>query len=74
MGMKRKPFPRARDQDAAAETPDETVLPLEPAAKPKPTLVPASSLPPPDPGKVTRLRQTKPKLTVIEGGAKKTEN
>lgn len=74
MGMKRKPFPRARDHDAAAETPDETVLPVEPAAKPKPTLVPASSLPPPAPGKVTRLRQTKPKLTVIEGGAKKTEN
>jgi hypothetical protein len=36
--------------------------------------VPASSLPPPEPGKVTRLRQTKPRLTVIEGGSKKTEN
>lgn len=71
MGMKRKPVPRARDQDVEADEPE--IVP-EPPAKPKPTLVPASSLSPPEPGKITRLRQTKPRLTVIEGGAKKTEN
>lgn len=74
MGMKRKPFPRARDLRADEEGPEEAAQPAEPPAKPKPTLVPASSLAPPEPGKITRLRQTKPKLTVIEGGAKKTEN
>ncbi|KCZ98581.1 hypothetical protein HPO_10220 [Hyphomonas polymorpha PS728] len=71
MGMKRKPVPRARDHDVEADEPE---IAPEPPAKPKPTLVPASSLSPPEPGKITRLRQTKPRLTVIEGGAKKTEN
>lgn len=74
MGMKRKPVPRARDLRADEGGPEEAAQPAEPSAKSKPTLVPASSLAPPEPGKITRLRQTKPKLTVIEGGAKKTEN
>ena len=71
MGMKRKPLPHVRHTGEDTETP-ETEAP--PPARSRPALVPASRLPPPEPGKVTRLRQTKPRLTVIEGGSKKTEN
>ena len=74
MGMKRKPLPPARDPEDREDLPEAEAAPPAPAAKPKPTLVPASSLSPPEPGKITRLRQTKPTLTVIQGGAKKTEN
>ncbi len=74
MGMKRKPFARGRDQAAETGEPETAPAPPEAPAKSKPTLVPASSLSPPEPGKITRLRQTKPRLTVIEGGGKKTEN
>ena len=74
MGMKRKPLPRAPDPEDALETPEAESAPLSPPARSKPALVPASSLSPPEPGKVTRLRQTKPTFTVIEGGNKKTEN
>ncbi|PKP80956.1 MAG: hypothetical protein CVT79_13165 [Alphaproteobacteria bacterium HGW-Alphaproteobacteria-18] len=74
MGMKRKPLPRDRDQEDAPESPEAETAPLSPPARSKPALVPASSLAPLEPGKVTRLRQTRPRLTVIEGGSKKTEN
>lgn len=74
MGMKRKPLPRVRDREEPPETLEAEDTPSAAPARPKPALVPASSLFPPEPGKVTRLRQAKPKLTVIEGGNKKTEN
>lgn len=74
MGMKRKPFARVRDHAAEVDEPETAPTPPEAPAKSKPTLVPASSLSPPEPGKITRLRQAKPRLTVIEGGGKKTEN
>lgn len=70
MGMKRRPPPRASDEpENAAEIPE-----TPPPAKSGPTLVPASDLGPAAPGKITRLRQSRPKFTVIEGGAKKPEN
>lgn len=71
LGMKRRPPGPAREPEPEPESAAEAA----PAAvKPKPALVPASSLPPPAPGNVTRLSRAKPKLTVIEGGGKKTEN
>ncbi len=69
LGMKRRP--PARNREAEGETDAETA---PPPPKQKPALVPASSLPPPAPGNVTRLSRAKPKFTVIEGGGKKTEN
>lgn len=74
MGMKRKPPLRDQEPDDMPDPPDAEDAPLSPPARSKPALVPASSLSPPEPGKITRLRQAKPKLTVIEGGSKKTEN
>ncbi len=74
MGMKRKPLPRIRNDETEQEDAEPTLTPPEPPIKSKPTLVPASSLSTPEPGKITRLRQTKPKLTIIEGGAPKSEN
>jgi len=58
-----------RDPDA----PLQAALPKPPPALSKPSLVAASSLPQPEEGNVTRLRRPRPKLTVIEGGGKKTE-
>lgn len=76
MGMKRKPVPRGADNTPETDAPETETHPPEPIppAKARPTLVPASSLPPPVPGKITRLRQTRPTFTVIEGGGKKSEN
>ncbi|MFN4023441.1 MAG: hypothetical protein ACK4MQ_01295 [Hyphomonas sp.] len=71
LGMKRRPPARPREPEPETGSGAEAA---PPAAKPKPALVPASSLPPPAPGNVTRLSRAKPKLTVIEGGGKKTEN
>ncbi|MFN3608199.1 MAG: hypothetical protein ACK4Y9_03960 [Hyphomonas sp.] len=71
MGMKRKPLVRPEDREETPATPQPEAAP---PARSRPALVPVSSLPPPEPGKVTRLRQTKPTFTVIEGGSKKTEN
>jgi len=48
----------------------EPELPPEPPARPRPALVPATS----SASNVASLRRTKPHFTVIEGGAKKTEN
>ena len=73
MGLKRKP-PRGQEPENMSQPPETDEAPLAPPARPKPALVPASSLTPPEPGKITRLRQTRPKLTVIEGGSKKSEN
>lgn len=74
MGMKRKPFPGREMPTDETDIPEDDTAPPPAPVKPRPTLVPASSLPPPEPGKITRLRQTKPSFTVIEGGAKKPEN
>lgn len=76
MGMKRKPFPGRGLPTDETDLPEDDPAPPPAPVKPRPTLVPASSLPPPEPepGKVTRLRQGKPSFTVIEGGAKKPEN
>lgn len=75
MGLKRKP-PRAAHEEAeiaGEDAADDAVL-APPPQRSKPALVPASEISPPGPGKVTRLRKTRPQLTVIEGGSKKTEN
>lgn len=77
LGLKRRP--PAACKESGDDTPGSTGTEPDaeaalPARKPKPALVPASSLPPPAPGNVTRLSRAKPKLTVIEGGGKKTEN
>lgn len=71
MGLKRKP-PRAAHEEL--ENTGEDASPAPPPLRSKPALVPASEISPPEPGKVTRLRKTRPQLTVIEGGSKKTEN
>lgn len=68
LGHKARP-PEAEDGDAQEEE-----APPPPPPKTRPALVPASSLTPADPGKVVRLKQGKPKLTLIEGGGKKTES
>lgn len=75
IGMKRKPPSRREDPGADVDPPEMPEMEdAPPPAKARPTLVPASSLSPPEPGKITRLRQTKPRFTVIEGGGKKSEN
>lgn len=65
MGHKRRPPLRPPEPEPEAPPPE-----APPAPRPRPALVPASSLA----GNVTSLRKTKPQFTVIEGGAKKTEN
>ena len=65
MGQRRA-VPPARPESAETETP-----PPPPPAKSRPALVPAAGLA--GTGNVTALRKAKPRLTVIEGGAKKTE-
>jgi len=65
MGQKRRmPAPPERQPDRQAETPAPP--------KSRPSLVPVAGLA--GAGNVTALRKAKPHLTVIEGGAKKTEN
>lgn len=66
MGQRRAPQP-APPEAAEADTP-----PAPPPAKTRPALVPAAGLS--GAGNVTALRKAKPRLTVIEGGAKKSEN
>lgn len=67
MGMKRQK-PEAAP-DAPSDAPSETA-PSPPApVKSRPALVPVAGLS----GNVTALRRAKPSLTVIQGGAKKTE-
>ncbi|MEQ9505379.1 MAG: hypothetical protein RLO80_03850 [Hyphomonas sp.] len=67
MGMKRRPPVRASEPETESEVP-----PPEPStpARTRPALVPASG----PAGNVTSLRRARPQFTVIEGGAKKTEN
>lgn len=57
---------------APAETTESETPPPPPPAKSRPALVPAAGLA--GAGNVTALRKAKPRLTVIEGGAKKSEN
>ena len=66
MGQRRAPQP-ASPEAAEPDTP-----PAPPPAKTRPALVPAAGLA--GAGNVTALRKAKPRLTVIEGGAKKSEN
>ncbi|HRI99995.1 MAG TPA: hypothetical protein PKV67_04420 [Hyphomonas sp.] len=67
MGMKRRPV-----REAQPEMEDEVPPPAPPPPRAKPALVPAAGLP--SASNVTPLRKAKPRLTVIEGGGKKTEN
>lgn len=67
MGMKRRP---AREAQPVVE--DEAPPPAAPPVRAKPALVPAAGLA--SASNVTPLRKAKPRLTVIEGGGKKTEN
>jgi hypothetical protein len=67
MGMKRRPPAR---EPALEQDPEPQAPPPEPPARSRPSLVPASN----PPSNVTSLRRAKPQFTVIEGGAKKTEN
>ena len=67
MGQKHRP-PAPREEDTAASEPP----PPPPPAKTRPALVPAAGLA--GAGIDTALRKAKPRLTVIEGGGKKTEN
>ena len=72
MGQKhRMPAPPERQAERLAEPP---APPPEapPPPKSRPSLVPVAGLA--GAGNVTALRKAKPHLTVIEGGAKKTEN
>lgn len=74
LGQKRRPPPPKDAPETEAEAEADTAAPQPaPPPKAKPALVPASSLPQPAPGNVTRLKRPAPKLTVIEGGGKKTE-
>ncbi|MFN7055401.1 hypothetical protein [Hyphomonas sp.] len=73
MGSKRRPARADHADRHEPVEPAENVPDAPPPVKPKPALVAASSLPQPAEGNVTRLRRPKPKLTVIEGGGKKTE-
>ncbi len=60
MGQRRRPPVREPEPE----------LPPEPPARSRPALVPAAS----SASNVTSLRRSKPRFTVIEGGARKTEN
>jgi len=73
-GLKpRKPMGQRRaPQPAPAEPPEAETPPPPPPAKSRPALVPAAGLA--GAGNVTALRKVKPRLIVIEGGAKKSEN
>lgn len=72
MGQKRRmPAPPGRQAERQAETPGPPPEALPPP-KSRPSLVPVAGLA--GAGNVTALRKAKPRLTVIEGGAKKTEN
>ncbi|MBU4567878.1 MAG: hypothetical protein KJ833_02805 [Alphaproteobacteria bacterium] len=68
MGQQRQAPPRAREDVIETPPPPEPPKP----AKTRPALVPAAGLA--GTGNVTALRRAKPRLTVIQGGAKKTEN
>ena len=70
MGMKRRP---PREAPGTENDATDTAHPPPAGARQKPSLVAASSLPPPPAGNVTRLKGARPKLTVIDGGRKKTE-
>ena len=63
-----------RLKPGAAGNVPETEAPAEPPPPPKsrPALIPVAGLA--GAGNVTALRRAKPRLTVIEGGGKKTEN
>lgn len=67
LGLKRRPA-TPRDPEAPVGAPPLVPVP----ARAKPSLVPAAGLS--GAGNVTPLRKAKPRLTVIEGGGKKTEN
>lgn len=69
MGHKRR-APSQSAHDEEIETPPPPATHASP--KPRPSLVPAAGLA--GAGNVTALRRAKPRLTVIEGGGKKTEN
>ncbi len=66
MGQRRSPEP------PPAEAPEAEAPPPPPPAKSRPALVPAAGIA--GAGNVTALRKAKPRLSVIEGGAKKSEN
>ena len=66
MGQRRAPTPQP------TEAPEAEAPPPPPPVKTRPALVPAAGLA--GAGNVTALRKAKPRLTVIEGGAKKSEN
>jgi hypothetical protein len=66
MGQRQAPQPEP------AEAPEADTPPPPPPAKTRPALVPAAGLA--GAGNVTALRKARPRLTVIEGGAKKSEN
>jgi hypothetical protein len=71
----RKPMGQKHRMPAPPEGQAETPAPppeAPPPPKSRPSLVPVAGLA--GPGNVTALRKAKPRLTVIEGGAKKTEN
>lgn len=65
---------KARTAEPEDSEGSEEAPPPPPPAKTRPALVPASSLTQVEPGKVVRLKNGKPKLTVIEGGGKKSES
>jgi len=68
MGQKhRMPAPPGRQAATLAPPPE-----VPPPPRSRPSLVPVAGLA--GAGNVTALRKAKPHLTVIEGGAKKTEN
>ena len=67
MGQKRRmPAPPERRAETEAPPPE-----APPPPKSRPSLVPVAGLA--GAGNVTALRKAKPRLTVIEGGGKKTE-
>lgn len=69
----KRPMGQRRAQEPApAEAHEADTPPPPPPAKTRPALVPAAGLA--GAGNVTALRKAKPRLTVIEGGAKKSEN
>lgn len=72
MGRKRRMPAQAEHQAKHQAEPPAQPPEAPPPPKSRPSLVPVAGLA--GAGNVTALRKAKPHLTVIEGGAKKTEN